>query len=130
MKVRTVDPMFLAAPVKEPWRIGTPVHTSMHAMLARVETDEGITGFGEGFVRGWSSKCAGRPSAFPNGLTQSGTDRRSRRTATAPRMLSAPTTAPRQGCVSCGAARCYNRTNSVSGTPHQGQEEGGSPASM
>jgi len=51
MKVTTVEPMVLEAPVKEPWRIGTAVYTSMHAMLVRVETDEGITGYGEGLVR-------------------------------------------------------------------------------
>jgi len=51
MKITTVEPMVLEAPVKEPWRIGTAVYTSMHAMLVRVETDDGITGYGEGLVR-------------------------------------------------------------------------------
>lgn len=51
MKVTKVEPIVLEAPVKEPWRIGTAVYTSMHAALVRLETDEGITGFGEGLAR-------------------------------------------------------------------------------
>ena len=51
MKVTAVEPMVLEAPVKEPWRIGTATYTSMHAMLVRVDTDDGITGYGEGLVR-------------------------------------------------------------------------------
>ena len=51
MKVTHVEPIILEAPVKEPWRIGTAVYTSMHATLVRIETDEGITGFGEGLAR-------------------------------------------------------------------------------
>jgi L-alanine-DL-glutamate epimerase-like enolase superfamily enzyme len=51
MKITKVEPMVLEAPVKEPWRIGTAVYHSMHAMLVRIDTDAGITGFGEGLVR-------------------------------------------------------------------------------
>ena len=51
MKVTAVEPIVLEAPIKEPWRIGTAVYTSMHAMLVRLDTDEGITGYGEGLVR-------------------------------------------------------------------------------
>jgi D-galactarolactone cycloisomerase len=51
MKVTKVEPMVLEAPVKEPWRIGTAVYHTMHAMLVRLETDAGITGVGEGLVR-------------------------------------------------------------------------------
>ncbi|MFI5339943.1 MAG: hypothetical protein ACHQ7N_08910 [Candidatus Methylomirabilales bacterium] len=51
MKVTQVEPIVLEAPVKEPWRIGTAVYTSMHAALVRIETDEGVTGFGEGLAR-------------------------------------------------------------------------------
>lgn len=51
MRITAVEPMVLEAPVKEPWRIGTAVYHSMHAMIVRVETDEGITGWGEGLVR-------------------------------------------------------------------------------
>jgi L-alanine-DL-glutamate epimerase-like enolase superfamily enzyme len=51
MKITRIEPMVLEAPVKEPWRIGTAVYATMHAMLVRVETDEGISGFGEGLAR-------------------------------------------------------------------------------
>jgi L-alanine-DL-glutamate epimerase-like enolase superfamily enzyme len=51
MKITAVEPIVLEAPVKEPWRIGTAVYTSMHAMLVRVDTDDGISGYGEGLVR-------------------------------------------------------------------------------
>jgi L-alanine-DL-glutamate epimerase-like enolase superfamily enzyme len=57
VKVTKVEPIVLQAPVKEPWRIGTAVYTSMHAVLVRVETDEGITGFGEGLAR-FSTRAA------------------------------------------------------------------------
>ena len=51
MKVTKIEPMILEAPVAEPWRIGTAVYASMHAALVRIQTDEGITGFGEGLAR-------------------------------------------------------------------------------
>jgi L-alanine-DL-glutamate epimerase-like enolase superfamily enzyme len=51
MKITHVEPMVLEAPVKEPWRIGTALYTSMHAFVVRVDTDEGISGWGEGLVR-------------------------------------------------------------------------------
>jgi len=51
VKVTKVEPIILEAPVREPWRIGTAVYTSMHAALVRIETDEGVTGFGEGLAR-------------------------------------------------------------------------------
>lgn len=51
MKVTDVTPIILEAPLEEPWRIGTAVFTSMHATLVRLDTDEGISGFGECLVR-------------------------------------------------------------------------------
>jgi L-alanine-DL-glutamate epimerase-like enolase superfamily enzyme len=51
MKVTNVEPILLSAPVDEPWRIGTAVFTSMTATLVRVDTDEGISGWGECLVR-------------------------------------------------------------------------------
>jgi L-alanine-DL-glutamate epimerase-like enolase superfamily enzyme len=51
MQITKVEPMVLEAPVKEPWRIGTAVYHSMHAMLVRLETDAGIVGLGEGLAR-------------------------------------------------------------------------------
>ena len=51
MKIVNVKPMVLRAPIKEPWRIGTAVYAEMHALLVRVETDEGISGYGEGLAR-------------------------------------------------------------------------------
>jgi L-alanine-DL-glutamate epimerase-like enolase superfamily enzyme len=51
VKVTKVEPIVLESPVKEPWRIGTAVYTSMHAALVRIDTDEGITGFGEALAR-------------------------------------------------------------------------------
>lgn len=51
MKVTNVEPMVLEAPIAEPWRIGSAVYTSMHAALVKIETDEGITGYGECLVR-------------------------------------------------------------------------------
>ena len=51
MKVTKIEPIVLEAPVQEPWRIGTAVYTSMHAALVRIDTDEGITGFGEALAR-------------------------------------------------------------------------------
>ncbi len=51
MKITNVEPIVLRAPVKEPWRIGTAVFASMNSVLVRVDTDEGITGYGECLVR-------------------------------------------------------------------------------
>ncbi|RPJ22386.1 MAG: mandelate racemase/muconate lactonizing enzyme family protein, partial [Planctomycetaceae bacterium] len=51
MKITNVEPIVLKAPLGEPWRIGTAVFTSMSSVLVRVDTDEGITGYGECMVR-------------------------------------------------------------------------------
>jgi L-alanine-DL-glutamate epimerase-like enolase superfamily enzyme len=51
MKITAIEPIILWAPVKEPWRIGTAVYDKMHTLLVKVETDEGIVGYGEGLVR-------------------------------------------------------------------------------
>ncbi len=51
MRITNVEPIVLMAPVKEPWRIGTAVFTSMNSVLVRVDTDEGISGYGECMVR-------------------------------------------------------------------------------
>src|SRR5512133_540593 len=51
VKITNVEPIVLNAPLKEPWRIGTAVYASMNSVLVRVETDEGITGYGECMVR-------------------------------------------------------------------------------
>ncbi len=51
MRVTAVEPIILCAPVKEPWHIGTAVYDKMHSLLVKVETDEGVTGYGEGLVR-------------------------------------------------------------------------------
>ncbi len=51
MRVTNIEPIILAAPLAEPWRIGTAVFSKMNATLVRVDTDEGITGYGECLVR-------------------------------------------------------------------------------
>lgn len=51
MKVTNLEPIILVAPVAEPWRIGIAVYTTMHSVLVRVDTDEGINGYRECLVR-------------------------------------------------------------------------------
>jgi len=51
MRITSVEPIVLAAPLEEPWRLGSAVFSRMTATLVRVETDEGIVGIGECLVR-------------------------------------------------------------------------------
>jgi L-alanine-DL-glutamate epimerase-like enolase superfamily enzyme len=51
VKITNLEAIVLTAPVKEPWRIGTAVLTSMNSVLVRVDTDEGVSGYGECLVR-------------------------------------------------------------------------------
>lgn len=51
MKITNVEPIILAAPLAEPWRIGTAVMGTMNATLVKIDTDEGVSGIGECLVR-------------------------------------------------------------------------------
>lgn len=51
MKITNVEPIIVAAPLDEPWKIGTAIFRTMTATLVRVETDEGISGIGECLTR-------------------------------------------------------------------------------